>query len=156
MSFTIANGQSREMPVATGQLFGVFPTRGNYTLVITSGPGRGTVLANNLTTTANYGPWTKPVVATISCTVGAEIDFDVAVSPVDDRETPVVKTGAAGVALFTAGVGIGAPTIKSGAGTPEGAVTAPVGSLFLRTNGGALTTLYVKEVGAGNTGWAAK
>lgn len=50
----------------------------------------------------------------------------------------------------------GAPTIRSGAGTPESAVTAPVGSLFMRTNGGANTTLYVKESGSGNTGWVAK
>jgi hypothetical protein len=40
-------------------------------------------------------------------------------------------------------------------GTPEGAVTAPVGSLFLRTDGGTGTTLYVKESGTGNTGWVA-
>lgn len=46
--------------------------------------------------------------------------------------------------------------IITGTGTPEGSVTAPVGSLFLRTNGGAGTTLYVKESGTGNTGWVAK
>lgn len=49
-----------------------------------------------------------------------------------------------------------ATSIFSGANTPEGAITAPVGSVFLRTNGGANTTLYVKESGAGNTGWVAK
>jgi hypothetical protein len=43
-----------------------------------------------------------------------------------------------------------------GAGSPEGAVTAAVGCLYVRTNGGAGTTLYVKESGAGNTGWVAK
>lgn len=47
-------------------------------------------------------------------------------------------------------------TWTSGTGTPEGAVTAPIGSLFTRTDGGANTTLYVKESGAGNTGWIAK
>ena len=46
--------------------------------------------------------------------------------------------------------------ITSGAGSPEAAVTAPVGSLFIRTDGGASTTLYVKESGSGNTGWVAK
>jgi len=35
--------------------------------------------------------------------------------------------------------------IKHGTATPEGAVTAQVGSLFLRMDGGANTTLYVKE-----------
>lgn len=42
----------------------------------------------------------------------------------------------------------------SGAGSPEGVVTAAVGSWYLNTSGGAGTTLYVKETGAGNTGWA--
>lgn len=44
-----------------------------------------------------------------------------------------------------------------GTGTPEGNVGAPVGSLFLRTDGGTGTSLYVKETGTdGNTGWVAK
>lgn len=46
--------------------------------------------------------------------------------------------------------------IQSGTGSPEGVVSAIVGALFLRTNGGANTTLYVKESGVGNTGWVAK
>lgn len=43
----------------------------------------------------------------------------------------------------------------SGAGNPESVVTAPVGSLYTRTDGGAGSTLYVKESGSGNTGWRA-
>lgn len=56
------------------------------------------------------------------------------------------------------GDGTVAPTlqISSGSGSPESVVTAPVGSLYLRTNGGANTTLYIKESGTGNTGWIAK
>ena len=46
--------------------------------------------------------------------------------------------------------------IYSGSGSPETVVTAPVGSLYSRTDGGANTTLYVKESGTGNTGWIAK
>lgn len=46
--------------------------------------------------------------------------------------------------------------VKVGAGTPEGVITAPVGSLYLRTDGGAGTTLYVKQSGTGNTGWVGK
>ena len=46
--------------------------------------------------------------------------------------------------------------IRTGSGTPEGVVAAPVGTLFLRSNGAATTTLYVKETGTGNTGWVAK
>jgi len=47
--------------------------------------------------------------------------------------------------------------ITQGTGTPNGAVTASVGALFLRLDGGAATTLYVKESGTNtNTGWVAK
>ena len=46
--------------------------------------------------------------------------------------------------------------ITSGSGSPESVVTAEVGSLYIRTDGGAATTLYVKESGSGDTGWAAK
>ena len=45
--------------------------------------------------------------------------------------------------------------IMSGTGSPEGVITAPSGSMFLRTDGAATTTLYIKT-GAGNTGWVAK
>jgi len=37
-----------------------------------------------------------------------------------------------------------------------GLITADVGSILLRTDGGASATLYVKESGTGNTGWVAK
>ena len=45
--------------------------------------------------------------------------------------------------------------VQEGTGSPEGVVTAPVGSVFLRSDGGASTTMYVKESGSGNTGWRA-
>lgn len=41
-------------------------------------------------------------------------------------------------------------------GSPEGQVTAVVGSAAARTDGGAGTTSYIKETGTGNTGWVAK
>ena len=46
--------------------------------------------------------------------------------------------------------------ILYGNGTPEGVVTAPRGAMFTRSDGGAGTTLYVKESGTGNTGWVGK
>lgn len=52
--------------------------------------------------------------------------------------------------------GSGGPKVLSGSGTPESAVTAPVGSVYLRTDGSTSTTLYVKTSGTGNTGWTAK
>lgn len=65
-------------------------------------------------------------------------------------------TGNAAGSVKAASYSTGTATWTSGTGSPEGAVTAPVGSLFTRTDGGAATTLYVKESGAGNTGWIAK
>ena len=72
-----------------------------------------------------------------------------------------VKLYSGNLVIGTSGKGIdfsanGNVIWRCGAGTPEGAVTAPVGSLYTRTDGGANTTLYVKESGAGNTGWIAK
>jgi len=46
--------------------------------------------------------------------------------------------------------------VYKGFGTPESAVSAGIGSLFQRLDGGANTTLYVKETGTGDTGWVAK
>jgi hypothetical protein len=61
--------------------------------------------------------------------------------------------------ISTSGKGVALPggiTWTSGSGSPEGAVTAPVGSLYSRSDGGLLTSLYVKESGSGNTGWVGK
>lgn len=47
--------------------------------------------------------------------------------------------------------------IHRGAGSPEGVVVAPRGHLYLRSDGGAVTTLYVKEANDTlATGWVAK
>ena len=46
--------------------------------------------------------------------------------------------------------------LQSGAGSPEGVIVAAVGTLYVRTDGGTGTTLYVKETGVGDTGWVAK
>lgn len=50
----------------------------------------------------------------------------------------------------------GGTTHRTGAGSPEGVITASVGSTYRRSDGGSLTTLYVKETGSGNTGWVPK
>lgn len=43
-----------------------------------------------------------------------------------------------------------------GSGSPEGVLTARVGSIYSRTDGGAGTSLYVKESGTGSSGWVGK
>jgi hypothetical protein len=62
----------------------------------------------------------------------------------------VVNNGSGG---FTNGSG--GPRWIRGTGSPEGAVTAVIGSIYSRTDGGASTSIYVKESGTGNTGWVA-
>lgn len=51
--------------------------------------------------------------------------------------------------------GTGGPTLRSGSVAPEGAVTASRGALYMRTGGGAGTSLYIKESDTTNVGWVA-
>jgi hypothetical protein len=86
-----------------------------------------------------------------------------------DTNTGIYRVGAdqfalvcGGAVVLTIGPGLifkfgaSGASFSTAANTPEGAVTAPVGSLFLRTDGSTSTTLYVKTSGSGNTGWTAK
>lgn len=51
---------------------------------------------------------------------------------------------------------VGTVSLWHGTGSPEAAVTGSPGDIFMRTDGGAGTTWYVKESGSGtNTGWKA-
>lgn len=52
--------------------------------------------------------------------------------------------------------GSGGPIDVAGTGDPNSVITAPVGSTFRRTDGGAGSSFYVKESGTGNTGWVGK
>lgn len=54
------------------------------------------------------------------------------------------------------GMPVGVRRKMFGSGTPEAVVTAGIGSMFSRIDGGAGTSLYVKESGTSNTGWVAK
>lgn len=60
-------------------------------------------------------------------------------------EKPIVVRGTAN---------INGITIFTGNGSPEGVITANIGSMYLRLNGGSGSTLYVKESGTGTTGWS--
>ena len=52
---------------------------------------------------------------------------------------------------------MGGAKLLAGTGAPAGVVVGSVGDLYVRKDGGALTTLYVKESGNGTTaGWVAK
>jgi hypothetical protein len=74
-----------------------------------------------------------------------------------DARVNSLFNGAAADDIFTTFINLlNGALIIDGTGTPEGAVVAPVGSIFLRTDGGAGTSIYFKETGAGNTGWVAR
>lgn len=61
-----------------------------------------------------------------------------------------IATGSPGINMNNCG-------IYNGSGNPNTVVNAQVGSIYLNTAGGAITTLWVKESGVGtNTGWVAK
>lgn len=67
-----------------------------------------------------------------------------------------VRAGGPAVAASAQGLAEGA-TWSSGAGDPNGVVTGNVGDLWSRTDGGAGTSLYVKEAGNKTTaGWVGK
>jgi len=59
-------------------------------------------------------------------------------------------------ALFPNGGAPGNSGVYAGSGSPEGVLTAAIGSIYLRSDGGASASFYVKESGSGNTGWVAK
>lgn len=88
--------------------------------------------------------------------------------PINSRRTVQLVTSEGETAALN-GVRVGGPAttpatistvgalIRSGNGDPETVITGSVGDLWLRLDGGANTTLYVKESGAAtNTGWVAK
>lgn len=52
-------------------------------------------------------------------------------------------------------IGTNGQQILQGSGSPQGSITAPVGSMYLRSDGGANSSVYIKESGSGNTGWSA-
>jgi hypothetical protein len=60
-----------------------------------------------------------------------------------------------GASLFNTGVNVQGCWVYAGAGSPEGTLTAPPGSLYFNASGGAGTSVYIKESGYGNTGWVA-
>lgn len=65
-----------------------------------------------------------------------------------DSQVAIAAVGATGGQVF----------IFAGPGTPEAVVPAPIGSLYLRTDGSTSTTLYVKTAGAATSPstWTAK
>lgn len=87
------------------------------------------------------------------------IDAGMGQSPAGDW---AIYSGSERDSVFTGPIRLGSsngPRVYSGPGNPEGSRLAPQGSLFLRTDGGAGSTMYVKESGGSTpstSGWVGK
>lgn len=91
----------------------------------------------------------------VGITVGATI-ADLTITNVQHDGSSGTKLNANGQWYKTGGNTGHGTQWQGGTGSPEGVVTAVVGSTAMRSDGGAGTTSYVKESGTGNTGWVAK
>lgn len=127
----------------------------------------GTFASGSLSANANFGCYLRGYSGSVAdvalITSGGKRPINIinstdAVFPETDNSYDVGVSGLRYRNIYGASLRPGDGTViwTAGAGTPEGVVTAPVGSLFTRTDGGASTTLYVKQSGTGNTGWVAK
>ena len=177
---SIANIQSA--PVSAGVAYGVQYLDSSKTPTTTTSFTYNTAnISSNVPTLANYGGTAAKTGSYRCLSSDGSVDFAVystATAPTFMVFTnqPLVfgtnsantfrleTTGDASVltgnlVIGTSGKGVTLPggiTWTSGSGSPEGVVTAPVGSLYSRSDGGILTSLYVKQSGSGNTGWAGK
>lgn len=118
--------------------------------------GTGGSIQSSVVTVSSGGNISGVGSLTTSGDITTTADLDVSgVSSLGDDVTVAGDVSVSG-SVTAATVLLGSLKVLHGTGTPESNVTAPVGSLYLRSDGGAGTTLYVKETGTGNTGWAAK
>ncbi len=94
---------------------------------------------------------------TIGGTGGGIIGIESIILPNQDSVYDIGSPSARFRNIYASSISItGGLSWFTGSGSPEGVVTAPIGSLYSNTAGGASTTLYVKTSGTGNTGWTAK
>lgn len=108
----------------------------------------------------DYTPFTRNVQVEFGTAIqGSPTAFLTAPSgnQIDVRNAANSGAGSLSVAtLFPNGGTAGNSGVYAGSGSPEGVLTAAIGSIYLRSDGGANTSFYVKESGTGNTGWVAK
>jgi len=148
----ITGGDFRVVP-ATNGVFSVELSPGNYR--VTVGADKAFVIdvpTNAATYTlleriTNSLAWNSAISPRTNSYATANDTIEGVVRTYTTQAAPVVwttnDTAVLGSELFT----------YKGSGSPEGVLTAPVGSEYHRTDGGASTSFYIKESGAGNTGW---
>jgi hypothetical protein len=113
------------------------------------GTGQGTPqdCSNALTIIANGAPYTNPVIVvgnTALDTTAMGANPPAIAMPASYAYAGYTSAGTIGFKIF------------GGSGSPAGVVSCTARCLYLRTDGGAGSTLYVNETGGGTSGWAAK
>ena len=78
---------------------------------------------------------------------------------IDDSSTSAQQGWTLSTPLSTAGPfypgGRSGSFIQTGIGTPQNSLSAPVSSIYMQTDGSPQSCAYIKQIGSGNTGWAA-
>jgi hypothetical protein len=119
--------------------------------------------ANEGVALGGYG-WTNGIVGQRGVFLSKENLKDSIIASFDDKGAYngfKIWKKAAGVwtndyALTDNYIKVGGARMSFGAGSPESVVAAPIGSVYLQTDGSAGTTLWVKEAGTGTVGWKAQ
>ncbi|MGQ0609807.1 MAG: DUF2793 domain-containing protein [Paracoccaceae bacterium] len=124
--------------------------------------------ANGALSLSQRGTGALQLVATDAAEIGfstngatrARLSATGAFLPGANLGTPIGELATRFSEIFAQKVNLGSTSadgvaLSTGAGAPEGVVTGSVGSVYLRGDGAGGTSLYVKESGAGNTGWTA-
>lgn len=116
----------------------------------------GYILFDNATGNTGVGgttPTTSRFTLPASTTAGSSLRILAGVAPTSPVNGDVWNTTADWFA-YLGGVTTVFTRGYKGSGSPESIVTAPIGSIYQRSDGSTNTTFYIKQVGAGNTGWA--
>lgn len=139
------------------------------TLLASSGNAYANIKANAGSDLAGIGLWANAyrrwiIAKNTTAESGADVGSDLIIQAYDDtggalttpvtitRSTGKVRLGSVGA---TAGLELGTsgPRIMSGTGSPEGVVTAPVGSQWIDTAATTGAVAWRKASGTGSTGW---
>ena len=161
----VITGTSLVGPLATAAQPNVTSVGTLGSLAVTGTATANTFSATTLTGTLSTAAQTNVTsLGTLSSlTVTGDITIDSTTLKVDSannrvgivKGTPTESLDVTGNIKTTGDMMLANTLVSTGTGTPEGVKTAPVGSIFLRTNGAAGTSMYIKESGSGNTGWVA-
>ena len=161
VSYTGASSGSSTSPTATSAMGVAFssPSAPGYAFSGDKTSGMGATAAGSVYLAVNGASVIS--MASGATTVVVPLTLSAALSAQGGSFAKAVQFGQGlsvlGVAALSGGVTLaqGAQLLNAAAASPAGTVTAPPGSLFLSTSGGAGSTLWVKEANIDATGWRA-